>query len=365
MVASAERVPPRLPGADWMPWQHIAYPAQLRFKRQILADQLAKIGGLTDIAVAETLPTAHQWEYRNSAQFHCDGARIGYYAAGSRTLQAVTADPLLLPALNQTLAALHQTSGADAPPRCEIILRASESDGYTLAALRPAENRASGLSNALRGLATRWRIASPLLAGIALLTTPPVQIGAGQLVEELGGVAFQLSPTTFFQVNRASAKMLLGLVRTGLGLRRGQRLLDLYCGAGAFALPLAGEVAEVVGVEEHASAVADARATAEANAIGNARFEVGPVERVLERLEGLFDAAILDPPRRGCHPQALEGLLRLAPARLIYVSCHPATLARDLKILVAGGYQVRSVQPVDLFPQTPHIESVCILEHGV
>jgi 23S rRNA (uracil1939-C5)-methyltransferase len=365
LIASAERVPPRLPGADWMPWQHIAYPAQLRFKRQILADQLAKIGGLTDIAVAETLPAAHEWEYRNSAQLHCDGTRIGYYAAGSRTLQAVAADPLLLPALNQALAALHQASGASAPPRCEITLRASECDGYTLAALRPTENRVPGLPGTLRGLAARWRAASASLAGVALLITPPVHVGASHLVEELGGVTFQLSPTTFFQVNRASAEALLGLARAGLGLQRSQRLLDLYCGAGAFALPLAGEVAEVVGVEEHAAAVADARATAVANAISNAHFEVGPVERVLERIEGPFDAAILDPPRRGCHPQALEGLLRLAPTRLIYVSCHPATLARDLKILVAGGYQVRSVQPVDLFPQTPHIESVCILEHGV
>ncbi len=348
LAASPDRVPPRLPGADWMPWQHIAYPAQLRFKRQILADQLAKIGGLADVAVAETLPAARQWEYRNSAQLHCDGEQIGYYAAGSRTIQAAANDPLLLPALNQALAALRE-AGATSMPRCEIVLRASESDGYTVAALRPAENRTPGPHEALRALGTRWRAACPSLAGVTLRATPPTQIGAGHLVEELGGVAFHLSPTTFFQVNRASAEALLQLVRAGLGLRRGDRLLDLYCGAGAFALPLAGEVAEVIGVEEHAGAVADARTTAAENAITNARFEVGSV----------------DPPRRGCHPLALEGLLRFAPARLVYVACHPATLARDLKALVAGGYQVISVQPVDLFPQTPHIESVCVLQREV
>jgi 23S rRNA (uracil1939-C5)-methyltransferase len=361
---SPDRVPPRLAGADWMPWQHIAYPAQLRFKRQILADQLAKIGGLADVAIAETLPAARPWEYRNSAQLHCDGANIGYYAAGSRRLQTVAADPLLLPSLNQALAALHETGGADTPP-CEITLRSSESDGYTLAALRLTESRMPEAYGPLRALATRWRGACPSLAGITLRATPPIQIGAGYLVEELGGVAYQLSSTTFFQVNRASAEALLRLVRTSLGLRRDERLLDLYCGAGAFALPLAGEVAEVLGVEEHAGAVADARATATANGITNARFEVGPVERVLERIEGPFEAVVLDPPRRGCHPQALAGLLRIAPARLVYVSCHPATLARDLKTLVAGGYRLISVQPVDLFPQTPHIECVCVLEQGV
>src|SRR5262249_5599926 len=106
-----------------------------------------------------------------------------------------------------------------------------------------------------------------------------------------------------------------------------------------------------------------ARLTAEQNNIANARFETGLVERVLERLDPRFDAAILDPPRRGSHPQALTALLRLAPARLVYISCHPATLARDLKALTAGGYRVASVRPVDLFPQTPHIESVSVLVH--
>jgi 23S rRNA (uracil1939-C5)-methyltransferase len=360
LAASPDRVPPRLPGADWMPWQHIAYPAQLRFKRQILADQLAKIGGLADAAVAETLPAARQWEYRNSAQLHCDGEQIGYYAAGSRVIQAAANDPLLLPALNQALAALREVSATNMA-RCELILRASESDGYTVAALRPAEKGVPAPHEALRALATRWRAVCPSLAGVTLRAAPPAQIGAGHLVEELGGVAFHLSPATFFQVNRASAEALLGLVRAGLGLRRGDQLLDLYCGAGAFALPLAAEVAEVVGIEEYGSAVADARTTAEQNAITNARFETGRVEMMLEALDEPFDLVVLDPPRRGCHPRALAALLASAPSRIAYIACHPATLARDLKTLVAGGYRLASVRPIDLFPQTPHIESVSLL----
>jgi 23S rRNA (uracil1939-C5)-methyltransferase len=154
---------------------------------------------------------------------------------------------------------------------------------------------------------------------------------------------------------------LLDLVRGGLNLRGGERLLDLYSGAGAFALPLAATVAEVVAIEEYAGAIEDGRTTAEENGIINVRFEIGRVEQVLGQLDSTFDAAVLDPPRRGCHPLALNQLLRLAPARIVYISCQPATLARDLKLLVAGGYQVVSVQPVDLFPQTAHIESVSVL----
>ena len=368
LEASPDRVPPRLPGAGWMPWQHIAYGAQLRFKRQILADQLAKFGGLADIVVEETTPAARQWSYRNSARLHCDGERIGYYAAESHAIQAFEADPLLLPQLNEALTELHAILAETGSPHCEITLRASESYGYSVAALSyPArsegrhDDRTPNVEQMLRALAGRWRGACPALAGVTILSRPPTQLGADHLVEELGGVAFHLRPTSFFQVNRTSAETLLGLARTGLAPRTDDRLLDLYCGAGAFALPLAAEVAEVVGVEEHPGAVADARLTAEQNNITNARFETGLVERALERLDERFAAAILDPPRRGCHPQALIGLLRLAPMRLIYISCHPATLARDLKTLRAGGYRVTSIHPVDLFPQTPHIESISVL----
>jgi 23S rRNA (uracil1939-C5)-methyltransferase len=358
LEASPDRIEPRLPGADHMPWQHIAYPAQLRFKRQILADQLAKIGGLTDPPVAETLAAARPWGYRNSARFHGVGGRIGYYAADSHDLQEIESDPLLLPVLNDTLAALRGVVRAGAPVPAEVILRASEAYGYVLAALRGYDAESIG---DLSQLAMRWRMRCPVLAGVTLPSQPPAALGADHLIEELGGIAFHLRPATFFQINSAAAEALLAFVRAGLELRGGDRLLDLYCGAGAFALPLAATVAEVVGIEEYAGAIEDGRTTAEANGIANVRFDIGRVEQALVQLDGTFDAAVLDPSRRGCHPQALEQLRRLAPARIVYISCQPATLARDLKLLVAGGYGVVSVQPVDLFPQTAHIESVCVL----
>ena len=364
--ASPDRIEPRLPGADHMPWQHIAYPAQLRFKRQILADQLAKIGGMADPPVGETLAAPRPWGYRNSARFHGVSGRIGYYAADSHDLQEIESDPLLLPVLNDALAALRGAVRAGAPAPAEVILRASEAYGYVLAALlRPERGEGRGYNaeaiDDLSQLARRWQMRYPALAGVTLAGQAASAIGADHLIEELGGIAFHLRPATFFQINSAAAEALLDLVRGGLELRGGERLLDLYCGAGAFALPLAASVAEVVAIEEYAGAIEDGRTTAAENGITNVRFEVGRVEQALGQLEGAFDAAVLDPPRRGCHPQALDQLLRIAPARIVYISCQPATLARDLKLLVAGGYQLASVRPVDLFPQTAHVESVSVL----
>lgn len=359
LEASPDRVAERSPGSASMPWQHIAYPAQLRFKRQILVEQLAKIGGLTDVAVAETLPAARQWGYRSGARFHSDGARVGYYAAESHEIQDIDDDPLLHPALNEALAGLREAlRERDAPELpFELSMRVSETYGYTVAALRGRGD--------LRRLAGRWRALSPGLAGVLVGHTAaaqPVRLGADHLIEEVGGVAFRLGPSTFFQVNAAAAESILRLTRAGIAPQPADRLLDLYCGAGAIGLPLAADVAEVVGVEEYAGAVADARATAELNGIPNARFVVGRAEVALDGEDEQFDAVALDPPRRGCHPRALASLLRIRPPRIVYVSCQPATLARDLKTLVGGGYRVASVQPIDLFPQTPHIESVCVLE---
>jgi 23S rRNA (uracil1939-C5)-methyltransferase len=385
---SPDRVAPRLPGADNMPWQHIAYPAQLRFRQTILADQLAKIGGFADAPVAETLPASPPWGYRNSARLHCDGLRLGYHRADSREIHEVETDPLLLPALDAAIGplrqALRELGGAPGP--LEVALRISETDGYLVAALHGPGARE--LDETVR-LAGRWRGLYPPLAGIVIGERGHVAyefegrpasdrgesegqpagrssqvVGAPALVEELGGVTFELRPGTFFQVNLAAGEALLRLVREGLGLPGAAEvsLLDVYCGAGTFALPLARLASAVVGVEEYGPAVEDGRVTAAANRIGNVRFEEGRAEELLARLDGPFDAAVLDPPRRGCHPRALDELIRLSPRRLVYVSCHPATLARDLKILGEGGFRLLSATPVDLFPQTAHVESVSVLE---
>ncbi len=358
LSASPERVAPRVPGASHMPWQHIAFEAQQRLRRQILADQIAKFANVDPGVVEATVPASRPWGYRNNARLHCNGRQVGYYEADTQSIYELDHDPLLHPTLNETLAALRSALADepdDAPP-LEVTLRVSEAHGYCVAALRGRGDR--------RHLAVRWRARSPALAGVVFTVPPPntlPPLGADTLVEELEDLTFLLRPTTFFQVNVAAATTLLTLIRAGLGDDGRGRLLDLYCGAGAFTLPLARDAIDVVGVEEYAGAVADAERSAAVNHISNVRFITGSAEAVLADLDGRFDAVVLDPPRRGCHPRVLRALLDRAPRRIVYVSCHPATLARDLKTLIAGGYAVVRATPVDLFPQTPHVESVVAL----
>ena len=350
LKAAPERIEARDAAADHMPWQHIDYAAQLRFKQQILAEQLRKIGGLADVEVAATVPASRQWAYRNSGRFRVERGVVGYYIAGTRDLRPLTNDPLLLPTLNEALSAfsLLVDEGDNVN---EVSLRASETNGFAVGVLRGHGD--------LRTLARRWMTRSPQLAGVALAAGA---VGSIELSEELGGVTFLLQPEAFFQVNLAAGEILLNMVKAALDLQGQERLLDLYCGVGTFALPLARHAAEVTGIEEYAGAVQDAQRSAEANSIRNVSFRTGPVERVLAKFDQPSEALVMDPPRRGCHPRALDEVIRLAPKRIVYVSCHPGTLARDLKILVAGGYALRQVTPVDLFPQTPHIESVNVLE---
>jgi 23S rRNA (uracil1939-C5)-methyltransferase len=357
---SPDRVAPRLPSADNIPWQHVAYEAQLRFRRTILADQLAKIGRLADAPVHETLPVSPPWGYRNSARLHCDGRRIGYYAPDTRTLHQLTSDPLLHGALDAAIGPLQQAldEAGGSQGSLEVVLRVSETHGYVVSALLgPGAHWELGANQ----LGERWRGLYAPLADVEVDQLALAGEGTVELLEEVAGVNFTLRPTTFFQVNRGVAETLLRLVREALELGGDERLLDVYCGAGAFALPLAREVAEVVGVEEYAVAAEDGERSAELNGIANVRFFTGRAEDVLPELEFRFDAAVIDPPRRGCHPAALAALVQLAPARLAYVSCHPATLARDLKILSEGGYRLIGSTPVDLFPQTAHVESVSVL----
>ena len=357
LQASPERVTPRLAGADHLAWQHIDYQAQLRFRRQIIAEQLQKFGVAMAHEVEATLPASPPWGYRNSARLHVADHRIGYHNAGGRDVVALDHDPLLLPGLNEALANLSDVlrEPTAALPPFEALIRISETYDYTVGTLlAPAD--------AIWQVAARWRARTPQLAGVAIGTLRhQAAIGETEIVEEFAGLSLLLSPTTFFQVNLAAAAQLLALVRRGLALNGTERLLDLYCGAGTFALPLAREAAEVIGIEEYAPAVVDAQSSAAANQIDNVRFLSGSVESQLGTLSGTIDAAVLDPPRRGCHPRALQALIQLAPQRIVYVACHPGTLARDLVILSEAGYQIDHVVPVDLFPQTAHIECVTTL----
>lgn len=358
---SPERIEPRMPQASHMPWQHIAYDAQLRYKQQIVQEQLAKVGWGEEqgVVIAPVIPAASPWHYRNTAHLHADDQHhIGYYAAGTHTVLDMVDDPLLLPHLNDALAGLrttlsHWNDGAIK----SVTLRGSAAYGYTTAIVHG--------TGKLSEVSSRWRARTPSLAGCILSDlnrkNEPLPHDI-TLHEELGGIVFSLSPESFFQVHTAQAETLIRVVQNMLDPHPSMRLLDAYSGVGSFALPLAHLVKSVVAIEEHPQAVADGRRTAALNDRDNVTFHAGQVERTINAVAAQCDAVILDPPRRGCHPMALASVVELALPRLVYVSCHPGVLARDVRFLGERGYRLVQVQPVDMFPHTPHIESVALVD---
>ncbi len=354
LSASPDRVAALEPDAAHVDWQHIAPAAQQRLRRIIVAEQLAKFCGTDPSLVGATVATATPWRYRNTLQLHIAGHQVGYFQRGSRLLQPRRSDPLAQPLLDAALERLADAlSVAPADMTGDITLRLSETHQYAVAAWHGTD--------AARPALARWRAATPALAGI-VMGAGDATIGATDVVERLDPVVWALHPTTFTQPNRAVVQRLVELVYGGLQLRGGEHVLDLYCGAGTFALPLASRGLRVTGIEEQHEAVHDARRSAGYSGIAGARFHVGRVEDGIASLVGRFDAVVLDPPRRGCHPRALAALGRLGARRLAYVSCHPGTLARDCRQLIDAGYRLRQVTPVESFPQTPHVEAVAILE---
>ncbi|MDD2581454.1 MAG: 23S rRNA (uracil(1939)-C(5))-methyltransferase RlmD [Desulfuromonadaceae bacterium] len=188
------------------------------------------------------------------------------------------------------------------------------------------------------------------------------------LTERIGDVSFRISPRSFFQVNNSGANLIYSKVREWAGLSGSETVLDLYCGIGGISLFLAGSAKEVIGVEVVEEAVADASMNARINGIRNCRFEAGDVADLLDEMAGdqlHVDVAVLNPPRKGCDQKVLERVAATGPKSIIYVSCSPQSLARDLDVLGGLGYVCREIQPVDMFPQTVHVENVARLEKAV
>lgn len=331
-------------------WRWIDYAAQRQFKAHILRDQLRHIGGIdVEVALPPAAPTPAA--YRTTADLHVSGHTIGYYRPGTRRVAPVPACCLHHPLINDALAALQPLLGGVALH--ELTVRCSPETGTVLAMIAGR--------GPLQLTAQRWRAAFPALAGV-VNERGRVLDGATMIERRVGDLTFKLHASSFFQINWAQVEPLVARVEALLDGQRHHRLLDLYCGAGLFALSLAPSVRAVLGVEEWAQAVDDARHNAHINAITNVEFRAGKAEQVLARLEQRCERVVLDPPRRGCAPAVLDALARLHAERIVYVSCHPGTLARDCKQLVTAGYAVTSAEVIDMFPHTSHVESIVRLD---
>lgn len=365
LASAVERVPSPCPlealcgAADWR-W--VDYPAQLAYKAAILAEQLQHIAGII-IPVTQiwgmqddeaTTALGPGWGYRTTAELHSADGRLGYFAPGSRHVADVPQCCLHHPLINTAIAALRALLDPAMPLR-GVTVRCSPAQETALAILdTPVQPRE---------LARRWMETCPPLAGVLQRQRGTILLLAGKdhLIQEWDGLRWHVGAGSFFQINDRRLSRLIGRVRALLRPEPGMRILDLYCGVGAFALPLARDGARLTGVEFYTPAIEDARRSAALNALDTCEWHAGPVEAVLRRLTGGYDGAVLDPPRRGCEPAAITALLRLRPRRIVYVSCHPGTLARDTKQLVEGGYRVEQAEMIDLFPQTHHVESIVTL----
>lgn len=333
--------------------QHISYEGQLELKRQIVTEQMRRIGKLTDIEVLPTLPSPDPWHYRNHARFSVDReGYLGFTMRGRKRIVRTMTCYIVHPWIRATLQKLQG--------RCrglrQVAMRIGVNTGSTL--IQPR----------LEGHLSE----PPLIANGPDVVPPPrrpiaeaelgIESGQPWYEEELLGHRFRISAASFFQVNTPQAENLVRLVRDGLALAPVDVLLDAYAGVGTFAKTLASLVRKVIAIEVSASSVADGRYNTRENP--NVEWIPGEVEAVLPRLAERPTAVVLDPSRQGCGAPALAALIAARVPRVAYVSCEPATLARDLRILVDGGYRVQSLQPVDMFPQTYHIECVAILRHA-
>lgn len=370
-------------------WQHIAYPAQLTWKAHIVRQLLVRIGKQPDAVVHPTLGMPNgisPWQYRNIALFSIGPAgEVGFKLTESHDVQDMEDCPLLHPALDMVYQRVRE----------KLISYFGDSlgemiQGFTIRGAIGAVNNNQGTGGstvkavpALLSLHARpgSMIEDPQQLANELITIAPGIVGvivervggrygrviAGQefLTDMVLGRRFRVSADSFFQVNLVQTTVMIEKALQMLEPQRAEVALDGYSGVGLFSAFLAARTARVVAIESQPSAVMDARANATLNNQNNITTLEGTLERILGQLHyrrERIDVALVDPPRAGCHPKALQALQILAPRNICYVSCDPSTLARDIATLCSGGrYRLVAAQPIDMFPQTYHIECIALL----
>jgi 23S rRNA (uracil1939-C5)-methyltransferase len=390
--ASPNRVAPRCRHAaacGGCAWQHIAYPEQLRRKAAALEVGLRRAmgDGAPRVSPAIGMPVGGDgmpWRFRQKAAFVFgrgpDGLVMGHFARGTNDVVPVEECPVHASRANRIAFAVRDAlAGAGIPAAGvgteglarHVVVRTSRDEKEAVAML-VATRDDPALRAPLRAVLEGPEEPEGLILNLHDRPGPYLVgreskrvAGRGHVREEALGPAFLVSPTSFFQTNVAAAATLVRLVVEALPGESGLRVLDLYSGSGLFALPVALRGHAVTAVEESRKSTRDAELNRRQNGVSEDRLRLvcATVEQALPRLEaGAFDAVVLDPPREGCPPQVVREVFgRLRPARGIVVSCNPEALARELPLAVEAGYRVLRVQPVDMFPHTPHIEAVAVL----
>jgi 23S rRNA (uracil1939-C5)-methyltransferase len=351
LEASPERIPARCKHfgiCGGCQYQHMPYEAQLRAKAKILEEQLSRIGHVDQPAVQPAIGSPIQWNYRNQVQFHLtETGRLGYVMTRDTTHESrriLEIEECHLPETPITI--LWPELAFDAQTDVKRVDIRLGNAGDVLVVLESDSGEIEELE---------------IEAGVSVAhvrgSDSVVLSGSDHVMIGVRGRMFRVSPTSFFQVNIPVAEMMVEHVLSQLPSHL-KTVLDVYSGVGLFSAFLAERSDEVIGIEASASACDDFAYNLDE--FNNVRLYEDKAERVLPALNPDADAAIVDPPRAGLKHAALEGIAKIHPARLLYVSCNPSTLARDARLLSAKGYHLLQVTPFDLFPQTYHIESISV-----
>jgi len=367
--------------------QHLSYEAQLEWKTKLVKDALERIGGVGNPLVTHCVGMKEPFAYRNKAQFPIRTVNglpaAGFFSARSHKLVPVD-DCAIQHPVNGDILRILQSFLAEFGIPCydenthtgvvrHVLTRCAFCTGEVMVCivvnakkLPHAETLAERLNEALGGkLAGLVLNMNRARTNVILGQETLALWGKASITDFIDGLRFEISPLSFFQVNPVQTEILYATALALADVRPADTVADIYCGIGTMSLLFAQKAKTVVGVELVPQAIADAEANAAANGITNVSFVADYAEKALpaiaqERGEG-FDIIVLDPPRRGCDAAVLDAAAALAPRTIVYVSCDPGTLARDVKHLAALGYALGDVRPVDMFPQTTHVETVVLL----
>ncbi|MBW1925158.1 MAG: 23S rRNA (uracil(1939)-C(5))-methyltransferase RlmD [Deltaproteobacteria bacterium] len=396
---SPDRVEPPCPYSGYCggcQWQHIRYERQIHYKREHVLEALSRIGGIHGVTVHPTIPSSRTFGYRNKMEFsfsdrrwflphQLDGKGRGeYFALGLHVpgvfYKVIDVEACLLQGRrgNELLGRVRDFAESSGLPVYGLkthrgfwrylVLRYSDALDQWMVNLVTSENNPAVLEPLAETLCREFGRSVTVVnninrgkASVAVGQEEVVLCGSGALEDRIGPFSFRISANSFFQTNTPGAEVLYRKVVDYAELRPNDRVLDLYCGTGTIAIFVSRRVRRVTGLEISASAVADAEKNCLANGVENCLFVPGDIRETLGTLTERPDVLIIDPPRAGMHKDVLRRVRDLGAPRLVYVSCNPATMARDLEEL-AGVYEPLEIQPVDLFPHTYHIEAVARLQ---
>ncbi|MBE3036237.1 MAG: 23S rRNA (uracil(1939)-C(5))-methyltransferase RlmD [Candidatus Atribacteria bacterium] len=389
ILSSPDRVEPRCPVYNFCggcQLQHIVYEKQLEIKKVIVENALNRIGN-QNIKVLPTIGMKDPWRYRNKGYFQVNQEkgriRLGFYKAGSYDFVPASGCVLFSLQMNRLVSYLEdqlslqkvtvynsKTGGGNLR---NVLIRESRSRGEIMIVFFTKEDNLGFDQNILNDLARTFPQVVSVYQNInrnpkAVLPGKDFRLlkGKSDLEDALGSFKFKISPQSFFQVNAAQAEILNEKVLEYANLSGEETVIDSYCGTATISIYVAKQAEKVYGIEVEKSAARDAKINCELNGISNLKLFTGKAEEWLYKWRRSGEEVhliIVDPPRRGCSSKVLKGIIKIKPKKVIYISCHPATLARDLKYLTKDDdYKLKKVLPIDMFPQTGHIECIASIK---